>query len=40
MRTSANSSMLESDPAFQAIQRRDGYPRLEDLSLIGDDWRS
>ncbi|HEY7198574.1 MAG TPA: glycoside hydrolase family 15 protein [Candidatus Dormibacteraeota bacterium] len=28
--------MLATDPAFQAIQARDGYLRLEDLSLIGD----
>jgi alpha,alpha-trehalase len=28
--------MLDTDPAFRPIQRRDGYQPLEDLSLIGD----
>src|SRR5215472_19357214 len=28
--------MLDTDPGFRTIQRRDGYLPLEDLSLIGD----
>ncbi|MFB4299701.1 glycoside hydrolase family 15 protein [Actinomadura sp. NTSP31] len=28
--------MLDLDPSFRAVRRRDGYPRLEDLGLIGD----
>src|SRR5215467_13600125 len=28
--------MLDTDPEFRPIQRRDGYLPLEDLSLIGD----
>ncbi|MBO0811216.1 MAG: glycoside hydrolase family 15 protein, partial [Microlunatus sp.] len=28
--------MLDRDPAFHPIRRLDGYPRLEDLGLIGD----
>jgi alpha,alpha-trehalase len=28
--------MLDLDPAFRPVRRRDGYPRLEDLGLIGD----
>ena len=28
--------MFEDDPSFRSISTRDGYPRLEDLGLIGD----
>ena len=28
--------MLDLDPAFRPVRRRDGYLRLEDLGLIGD----
>jgi len=28
--------MFEPDPAFRALDERDGDPRLEDLGLIGD----
>src|SRR5262245_1604867 len=28
--------MLETDPSFRPILRREGYPPLEDLGLIGD----
>src|SRR5262245_21937289 len=28
--------MLDLDPPFRALRRIDGYPRLEDLGLIGD----
>jgi alpha,alpha-trehalase len=28
--------MLDLDPAFRPVRKRDGYPRLEDLGLIGD----
>ena len=28
--------MLDADPAFRPVRRRDGYPALEDMGLIGD----
>lgn len=28
--------MLDPDPPFRPVRRRDGYPPLEDLGLIGD----
>ena len=34
--TTPHRSMLDPDPAFRPIQRRDGYLPIEDLSLIGD----
>src|SRR5215471_2171757 len=36
VKDSNRAAMLDADPSFRAVPRRDGYLPLEDLGLIGD----